>query len=435
MTDPVAWDGRLRRFIVSGHAEVVAVLQDPATFSSAVAPAVPAADRARLADFGAWSARWLFFLDPPEHTARRAPLARALAPHAIAPLAGPITELARDLAARLPGAGSDALADSAHPPPGTGSDALADSAHPPPGAGSDALADSAHPPPGAGSDALTDSAHPLPGAGFDALADFAHPLAARVIAGLLCAPGPPTEAFLARARILEHADAYARDADARRAGLDAIASITPGSFSDDAPIPSALRAAWGAADGHVPAHSVMLLFAGVETTQNLIVNTLHALLSRGLWPAPAAGAVEEGARFAPPVLGVLRRATRDAELAGRAIPAGAELVAMTAAANRDPARFADPDRFDVYRRPNPHLSFGLGRHYCPGAELSRLTARAALTALLGAFPRLELAEPDPPWRDHDPIIRAPKRLLSRRPSGTPGSSRPTGPRPSGGTTP
>ncbi|MEU7871449.1 cytochrome P450 [Dactylosporangium sp. NPDC049140] len=405
MTDPVAWDGRLRRFIVSGHAEVVAVLQDPATFSSAVAPAVPAADRAQLAEFGAWSARWLFFLDPPEHTARRAPLARALAPHAIAPLAGPITELARDLAARLPGAGFDALAAFAHPPPGAGFDALADFAHPP------------------------------PGAGFDALADFAHPLAARVIAGLLCAPGPPTEAFLARARILEHADAYARDPDARRAGLDAIASITPGSFSDDAPIPSALRAAWGAADEHVPAHSVMLLFAGVETTQNLIVNTLHALLSRGLWPASAAGAVEEGARFAPPVLGVLRRATRDAELAGRAIPAGAELVAMTAAANRDPARFADPDRFDVYRRPNPHLSFGLGRHYCPGAELSRLTARAALTALLDAFPRLELAEPDPPWRDHDPIIRAPKRLLSRRPSGTPGSTRPTGPRPSGGTTP
>jgi len=374
VTDPVAWDGRLRRFVVSGYAEVVAVLRDPAAFSSAAAPAVPARDRDGLAQFSAWSARWLFFLDPPEHAPRRAPLARALAPHAIAPLAEPIAGLARRLAGRLPGAG------------------------------------------------------------FDALADFAHPLAARVVAGLLCAPGPATEEFLARARVLEHADAEARDPAARRAGLEAIASITPASFSGEAPIPSALRAAWGASDEHVAAHSAMLLFAGVETTQNLIVNTLHALLSRSLWPVPVAAAVEEGARFAPPVLGVLRRATRDVALGGLTIPAGAELVAMTAAANRDPGRFAEPETFDPYRRRNPHLSFGLGRHFCPGAELSRLTARAALTALLDAFPRLELCEPDPPWRDHDPLVRAPKRLLSRRPSGTPGSSRPPGPRPSGGTT-
>jgi cytochrome P450 len=348
-----AWSDRLQRFVVTRYDDVVAVLQDPVAFSSAVVPQLPPADRGRLSDFTRLSARWLFFLDPPEHAPRRAPVARALSPRSVAHLAAPVAELAARLVAALPRPG------------------------------------------------------------FDVLADFAHPLAARVIAGLLRAPGPATEEFLAHARTLERADAAARDRAARRAGLDAIAAVTTAmrSSPSDAPIPSALRAAWGADDDLVPAHSLMLLFAGVETTQNLIVNTVHALLSRDLWPVPPAGAVEEGARLAPPVLGVLRRATRDVVLGGVSVPCGAELVVMTAEANRDPARFPDPDRFDVARRPNPHLSFGLGRHYCPGAELSRLTARAALAALLDAFPRLTLAEPDPPWRDHDPIVHAPTRLL------------------------
>ncbi|GAA0934388.1 hypothetical protein GCM10009557_95280 [Virgisporangium ochraceum] len=97
-------------------------------------------------------------------------------------------------------------------------------------------------------------------------------------------------------------------------------------------------------------------------------------------------------------------------LAGVPVPAGAELVVMVAAANRDPARFPDPGRLDVRRSPNPHLSFGLGPHYCPGAALTRVTARTALDALLDACPRLRIAEPDLPWRDHDPIVRGLTRL-------------------------
>ncbi|WP_344620365.1 cytochrome P450, partial [Dactylosporangium salmoneum] len=205
---------------------------------------------------------------------------------------------------------------------------------------------------------------------------------------------------------------------ARRAGLRAMAEATAALLDPgDAPVAAALRAAWGDADERVGAHSLMLLFAGVETTQNLIVNTVHAFLRHGR-PAvsDAGGLVEEGARFAPPVLGVLRRATRDTVVAGRAVPAGAELVVMTAAANRDPERFADPDRFDPGRRPNPHLSFGLGPHYCPGAALTRLTARVALTELLAAFPRSALAA-EPSWRDHDPIVHAPAGLLLRADEG------------------
>jgi cytochrome P450 len=163
----------------------------------------------------------------------------------------------------------------------------------------------------------------------------------------------------------------------------------------------------------------VLLFAGVETTQNLIANAVHALVRAERWDAVRrnrallGGAVEEAVRFDPPVLGVLRRATRDVTMAGVAVPAGAELVVMVAAANRDPARFRDPHVLEVRRSPNPHLSFGLGPHYCPGAALTRLTARAALGALLDRFPALGLADTPLAWRDHDPIVRGLTRLPVR----------------------
>ncbi|MET7401427.1 cytochrome P450 [Dactylosporangium sp. NPDC005572] len=328
------------------------MLRDPATFSSAVVPRVPPRDRSRLAGFTDWSARWLFFQDPPRHTAERAPVTRALR------TAPDVGDLARRLVTQLPPAS------------------------------------------------------------FDALTDFAHPLAARVIAGLLCPPGAETEAFLARARALDRADADARDPVAREAGLAAMAAATRAmrdqltSGADLAPVPRALRAAWPHDDDTAGAHSLMLLFAGVETTQNLIANAIHLLLEEpSRWAAQATrpGTVEEAARLVPPVLGVLRRATRPATLSGVAVEPGTELVVMTARANRDPARFPDPDRFDPDRSPNPHLSFGLGPHYCPGAALTRLTAAAALAALREAFPRLALAGPIT-WRSHDPIVHAPARL-------------------------
>lgn len=318
-TEPVFWSHRLRRFVLTRYADVAAVLRDPATFSSAVIPQVPPADRDGLAAFTDWSARWLFFLDPPEHPVRRAPVARALSPHAVSDLTAGVGDLARRLLAGLPGTE------------------------------------------------------------FDLLADFAHPLAARVVAGLLCAPGAETEEFLAWARALERADADATDAVARRAGLSAMATAAESlrervrDRTPDAPAPAALRAAWGADDDLVGAHSLMLLFAGVETTQNLVVNAVHALLTTpGGWAglagegAPLPGAVEEAARLVPPVLGVLRRATRDVRIHDRLVPAGAELVVLTAAANRDPARFADPDRFDPCRSPT---------RTCP-TGWARITARA-----------------------------------------------------------
>jgi cytochrome P450 len=161
----------------------------------------------------------------------------------------------------------------------------------------------------------------------------------------------------------------------------------------------------------VCAHVLVLLFAGVETTQNLIANSVYTLLRSGCAaPYEADAVVEECLRYEPPVLGVLRRARERVTLRGEPLRAGDEMVVMLAAANRDGARFSCPEEFDPARTDRAHLGFGLGPHYCPGAALARLTTRVALETLASGCPGLALADADIAWRDHDPIVRGPKAL-------------------------
>ena len=154
-------------------------------------------------------------------------------------------------------------------------------------------------------------------------------------------------------------------------------------------------------DAELLATSNLLLVAGHETTTNLIGNGLLALLRHpdamarlreepGLVPA----AVEEMLRYDSPVQATVRVATEPVELAGQTIPAGALVVAMIGAANRDPAVFSDPDRFDVARPDNRHLSFGFGPHFCLGAPLARLEGEVVFGTLLARYPRLRLERDD-----------------------------------------
>ncbi len=145
---------------------------------------------------------------------------------------------------------------------------------------------------------------------------------------------------------------------------------------------------------------VLLLMAGHEATVNVIGNGMLAMLSDGdgdAWrqvvadPALVVTAAEEMLRFDSSLQLFERTATRPVELFGVRVEAGQKVAALLGAANRDPAAFAAPDRFDARRAPNPHLAFGAGIHFCLGAPLARVEVQAVLTALRSQLPGLRLA--------------------------------------------
>jgi cytochrome P450 len=146
----------------------------------------------------------------------------------------------------------------------------------------------------------------------------------------------------------------------------------------------------------------LLIFAGTETTVNLIGNAVICLMDQ---PAALAEVradptlipqmLEEVLRFRPSAIFTFREARRDVEIGGRTIPKGALVLPVVAAANRDPAVFANPEVFDIHREPNPHLAFGHGAHFCLGAALARLEGRIALGQLLAQAPDLVLAQSEP----------------------------------------
>jgi cytochrome P450 len=164
-----------------------------------------------------------------------------------------------------------------------------------------------------------------------------------------------------------------------------------------------------------------LSFAGHETTTGLIGNAVRRLLEDPAgWdaivadPGLIAGAVDEILRFDPSVPVWRRVTTRPAQLAGVELPAGARLFLWLAAANRDPAVFAAPERFDVRRgNADQHLAFGKGLHYCLGAHLGKLEARIALEELTRRWPGLRLV-PGQRFAFHPNIsFRGPQQLWVR----------------------
>jgi cytochrome P450 len=152
---------------------------------------------------------------------------------------------------------------------------------------------------------------------------------------------------------------------------------------------------------------VLLLVAGNETTTNLIGNGMLALLNhpdemRRVWEDSTfvPSAVEEMLRYDGPIQFTTRLAKADLEIHDTKVHEGEWLYLVIGAANRDPAQFPDPDRFDVGRTANKHIAFGAGAHFCLGAPLARLEAQLALRSLSRRCPNLRLSSDKPEYRNN-----------------------------------
>lgn len=321
---------------------------------------------------------WMVFMDPPEHTRVRALVAKSFTPRVVERLRPRIRRIAAEL--------TDALREESPA---------------------------------------------------DLVERFAAPLPILVISELLGVPAGDRPWFRARAvdlqqatssRVARQADAHAV-ADAAARELDAyfraeLARRTP--ESEDL-IAGMLRASAEQPPPGPPLDEdtlvgtcIHLLTAGHETTTNLLSKGLLALLAypyqRKLLlerPELLPDAVEELVRYDSPVQMISRWAHADAEIGGRRIPRGAKVVLMLGSANRDPARFPDPDRLDIRRDARRHCGFGMGIHYCVGAPLARVEAEIGLLELLRGLPRLALADGEPVRYADDLVFHGPERLVIR----------------------
>jgi cytochrome P450 len=181
---------------------------------------------------------------------------------------------------------------------------------------------------------------------------------------------------------------------------------------------SLLSQVTGLTEGEAVSNAAVLMFGGIETTEGMITNAMWQLLSHpaelelviadpGLVPA----AIEESLRLEPAAAVVDRYATRDIEVGGARIRQGDQVTVSLAGANRDPAVFTDPDRFDV-RRPEAgrHLAFAHGPHFCLGAHLARLEAQQAVRQILDFLPNLRLDPRGQPAPPRGLVFRKPPEL-------------------------
>lgn len=152
------------------------------------------------------------------------------------------------------------------------------------------------------------------------------------------------------------------------------------------------------------AQCTALLFAGHETTRNLIGNGMYTLLRNPREavelrdnPEMIRSAVEELLRYESPVQFTARVLKEDIEICGQHIPKKWTILCMLGAANRDPKQFEEPNQLNLKRLNNQHLAFSAGPHFCIGSQLARLEAQVALSNLLRRFPEMKLIGPRPEW--------------------------------------
>jgi len=251
----------------------------------------------------------------------------------------------------------------------------------------------------------------------DAIEAISYPMAQQVICDLVGVPTDARNDFRTLMRdasvIFEPALPPDRTYDAITAIIEMTEFLTELGDTKDGLLRDLLheaRAAGDVSDQDVIANITFLFFAGFETVAHLISITLfllsthpdqYALLATS--PQLAAPAAQEVSRYHSPVQTNSRVASRDLDLAGTTIPAGNAVVTMLGAANRDPAAFPDPDRFDITRHGPAPLAFGTGIHYCLGAQLAPLEATVLLESLVKAGVR-EITPVQADWK-HAIVLR------------------------------
>jgi cytochrome P450 family 142 subfamily A polypeptide 1 len=156
-------------------------------------------------------------------------------------------------------------------------------------------------------------------------------------------------------------------------------------------------------DESIVMETLLILIGGDETSRHVMTDGMLALLEHPDQmailrddPDAMSTGVEELLRWVSPIKNMARTVTREVDVQGATMRPGDQVMLMYPSANRDPAAFTDPDRFDVRRNPNPHLAFGFGPHFCMGASLARLELEVMFRELLSRLPDLALAgEPFP----------------------------------------
>jgi cytochrome P450 len=359
----VGYDERQQSWQVFGHPEATRVLGDPATFSSDLRDLIP-----RQEDLDLFQRGNFVRMDPPRHRKLRGLVSQAFTPRVVAGLAPRISEVTND------------LLDSTE-----------------------------------GSER------------FDLIDELAYPLPVIVIAELLGIPAADRPVFRRWADVLFQRNNSGPDESLIKLAQD-VDAFVPTFQEMNSYLLQYIRARRSAPgedltsklvaaevdgerldDEEIVGFVGLLLLAGHITTTATLGNSI---LSFDEHPDAAAkvradptllpAAIAEVLRYRTPFPRLARRATAEADVYGTVIPAGAVVIPWLTAANRDERVFVQPNRFDIHRLPNPHLTFGHGIHFCLGAPLARLEAQLALRALLQRYRDIAVARDLPvehrnPW--------------------------------------
>jgi pimeloyl-[acyl-carrier protein] synthase len=359
--DPVHWDPFLHAWVVTRYADVVTVLHRFSARATPTPEQLDALGLSTLAPVAQVMVRQMLFMDPPAHTRIRGLASQAFTPRRVERLRAHLQEIVDGLLDRV-----------------------------------------------------------VPQGRMDVLGDFANQLPAIVTAEMLGVPASDhPQLKIWSADFAEALGAFQHDPERAVKILKATEEMTryfhaaireqrrqPGDGLIHAFLSAEIEGD-RLTEEEVVANCIITMVGGQETTTNLIGNGILTLLRNPAELARLIGdpelvpsAVEELLRYESPSQQTTRMAPEEVALGGKPIRSGQAVVAVMGAGNRDPERFADPDRLDLARADNRHLAFGWASHFCFGAPLARLEGQIAFATMLRRLPDLRLGPEPIAWRPH-----------------------------------